>query len=364
MILGHEYVILSEVPGFFKLHEDGYYKFTESYFINSEEEDFTKELLDKLSVKGIVKKESQLVYLSTHKWIDIFVKSLNQKCLELRLNIRCDFIEKKGLKGLTFSLIDQSDQYSKIIDINFNPDNIESTEGTINFCVLRTTKFNIFWLDLLNDTNILRYFASYVKGEVESLIFSDRIKFDFFDGIDKLDYTTIFNSTIPDFYKEEGYNVKTISSSYGQLTKKFLRNDNFDCYELHSHGNVVSLVISIQNSIHFFSFKGDRVVKDDNFTEITSKLKEKLLKKVEEYNEILLFNKIKVLNTTQSTLKLFLIAFGLIGAPINVIVTGIHEFHNKVITYLLGIGSLLIVIFLFIFILVPAIKVSKFNWKL
>jgi hypothetical protein len=121
--------------------------------------------------------------------------------------------------------------------------------------------------------------------------------------------------------------------------------------------------------IMFFQFRNGTLVYLENALGELDVLKRTLIKKISQYRQLSLFNKHKIIDNTRRLLQMIT----LIITPINLLIlfgstTGIEQldkFTKNI--WVIGVTAALLVLVLIgivWLVVIPAYKISKFNWKL
>lgn len=180
MFLGSEYELLSYISNKYKRHEDGYLRFSEEHFLQSFSDKGSLLYLKILENKGLVTKSSGLIIVNTFSWAELFCNELNNALKEIDRSIDCKY-------NSTLDKVEiLENNISKVFFVlKFNEDEVYKKGNIINMYFTNTFDNDIFWLNILNDSNLVYMLYSFIKNEMSSFNYKHRKTFSFLKGLRK-----------------------------------------------------------------------------------------------------------------------------------------------------------------------------------
>ncbi|MDA1935455.1 hypothetical protein COM77_23300 [Bacillus cereus] len=358
MLLGRKYEILSQIPDFFTVH-------------NNNEIIFKKDLLDEhfevtdiptflsLQNDGIISEKNDYIYIDLVKWIDLFIHELQKTIDSLGFSFICKFDSSNHNPKLIFHAKD-TDSPIKEFSCKFAQDEDDS-QNVIYLCYPSSFDFSLFWLDLVNDINLARMFCQYLNGEFEYLRYDKRIKLDFTDILDSKDIFQL-NRSIKEYFIEREFKITTASEELHQKSKNFICKDGFEIYEVNIDNTQIA-VIKVDKQIIFLAFFNNTLYYPPSIIQKLNNLREIIEKKVNQYSQILLFNKIKLIDSNNKISRIIFQIITYFGIIINVLLAfyNLDYWWLKIPSATIAFIALIALVF---WIILPAFKINKFNWKL
>ncbi|EJQ89405.1 hypothetical protein ACQVWH_19080 [Bacillus toyonensis] len=360
MLLGHEYEILSRIPEHFTLHNSNYFIFNQKKLtdeFHSTEIDSLMSLTD----QGILSKKSDLIYIDINNWIDLFIKELEKTMTNLGYSFICKYNKDESLIQFQSK---ESEDISKEFQLNFNPnaEEVYNLNNVIHFCIPMSFEFSLFWLDLINNHNILIMFCEFLNNEFERFQYDKKIRFNFFDGLELGDINHIYHKSISSYFTKKQFNKNIISEELNQKIKMFISKEDYEAYQITINKSNIA-VVKLKNEIIFFSFLEDKLYYSQETLQELENLKELLLNKVSEYNQIMLINRTKLIDSKHKSSIIIFNIFSYLAISLNFFIytLNLNNQYLKFATATISIISLLAIIW---WIIIPVIKISRFSWEI
>ncbi|KKC46949.1 hypothetical protein VE23_07045 [Paenibacillus sp. D9] len=296
-------------------------------------------------------------------WVEAFMDEITRKIKDFGVILRCIFDINKS--KIDFFI---KDEKIKSYDVNFECNKESVADDVINFVRLPRFDFYIFWYDLLNENSLLELFIGQIKGEITKIRYTKREKFSFLDGIDKTDLSEIFEISIKKYFESNKKTINGVSQEVGLMIKKQLLTDNFEAYSV-DFDDFDLLVIKEEKYVSFFCIMDEEFIEYPVSNTELSILRRELIKKFELYNKLNRFNKNKITDNISKTIQIA----SLILTPINLFLLYciskkiewvVQIVDNRYIYYALGGILAFISIGVVVWVIIPAIYLARFNWKI
>lgn len=366
MLLGSEYELLSYISSVYNRHRDGYLRFSEEDFRGRFPDKESQVYLRRLESKELVVFRDGFILVDSIKWSEFFSCKLNESLNNIDESLFCKFN-----KELDIIEIFQDENMKISLTLRYNENEHDKVKDVVSMHFLTDSDNDLFWLDLLNDTNLINMLYSYIIKEISSLNYKHRLMFSFFEGLEEEYISEIFNKSIKDYFIQGGGKTESLSSETIQILRKYMRKDNPNAYQICLRG--INLIISKnERSIEFYVLNGDKLVYPIEISREIDKLQEKLLNKVSEYRKLTLFVKNKVVENSTKLITLVSVILSPLSVVLCILTTLGVKFlsglgNNVYNVYIVGgSGILLVILYILIFklIYIPAIRLSKFSWQI
>jgi hypothetical protein len=358
MLLGYEFQLLSMIAQEYQVHKDGFYRLNVADVLKRFPGD--EKNLSKLQFHGLLTKNDDLILIDCSKWIELFIEKLNKSFLLNFPHYSCSYNDKK-------EIVFSRDSKEVKFKIKLNDDKKYDDNNSIYLCYCKTFDTYLFWLDLLNDINLLTMFISYIENELLHLKFLDIYKFDFFQDIQKGLQRQVFESII-NYFKNKGYRENKKNKEALYIVHKLISSDEMVFFQF-NFAELDLIIVEDKNSIKFFPFINGNLEYTENLIKELKTL-EKILKwKVDLYWNLFMLNQNKVTSNLKNILSIS-----------TIFVTGINSLIlyaiSKQWTSVIGLTSssyliisamilqLLVLIGTFWWIALPSIRISIFGWKI
>lgn len=223
----------------------------------------------------------------------------------------------------------------------------------------------VFWLDLLNDKDLIRMFCAYINNEINRLNNDKRKTFAFFDGLKDEYISHIYHISIKEYFTDGKFEAHDASEISRAKVKKLLRKNDFEAYEININNKNV-IIVKNERKLEFFCFCNDLFEYDEQVITEINALHDKLLKIVSKYRSLMLFNEIKVIENIQKGLGLISLFLGPIMIVINgLIALGFTQIEElaKSLSALVFLGVVLLIanIYIFVSVCIPVFKIGHFD---
>lgn len=363
MLMKYEYELLSYIAtkGLKKVNNDLAVSIKR---VNSDLDEDIQGYLDNLKLKGFITLEKDTITIKSEEWIKYFIEKLNDRFNANNLKIVSSFNKEEFYIGF------KSNGTLKKFNLALNENDILSNndnEEIIFMCKPNLYEDRIFWLDLLNNINLLMMFNSYLLDEISNMNKEVYRKIDVFDGINEAYINEIFDNSIKGYFQEKKRTIIEFDRDYAIIIKKIFRNENIRFYGV-KFDNEVLLVLKRSKEIIFLTIKDNDVVYSNVINSEIDYLNNKIQNKMSEYRKLLMF---KENNVVDSSIKLIsnlaaaFVPFTMIVNILGMLNLNISNFKNyKWLLFIAMIILSFIQIGIIRLIYIPAIKMSRFKWKL
>lgn len=325
----------------------------------------TEIYLDYLKQNNVITIGEEIITIKCEKWAEIFLDKLKEVLGNNGLAIDCHFNQMEcNVEFITNGSIKNFNLIFKQSDIEkYNYEN-----NCIFMCMPNYYEQRLFWLDLLNDINVLLMFNAYISNEISNINKDKYRKIVEFDGISDSYISEIYMNSIKEYFKD--YRKKSIIEfpyNYSYIIKKIMASEVESYYGV-DFGDEILLVIKRNREITFLTIKDEDLVYSEKINQEINQLSDRILKKVSEYRKLAMF---KENNTIDNTLKLISnLAIFFVPATIIINLLGIFNFNVESIKNYKIVLIVIMIILVFIqcgiiyLIYIPAIKLTKFKWKI
>lgn len=318
--------------------------------------------IDKLSLRNIVNLKGNNLTIYVRKWTEFFVAALRVEFHKNKLNVECIF----NSQNQTIEFVVNNSH--KIFKLAFSAELGEDEEDTIFMYMPNIYDCKIFWLDLINDRNMLNIFYCYIINEVNSIQANDCQEINIFEGISELYLSEIFNISIKNYFMEKGNELVDIRLEEKNLIKKIIRKNDINCYAVEINGYKLCLVKD-ERKIKFFTLKNSQIVHVKNIDEQIDSANQLLMIKVSEFRKLVMF---KENNIVDNTVKLATNGTKLF-VPLTLILNIISMLNlldiKKIINYkwMLWLSVIILLtcqLIIIYFVYLPSFRISKFKWDI
>ncbi|GAA0725249.1 hypothetical protein GCM10008905_20270 [Clostridium malenominatum] len=362
MLIQYEYEVLSFAALISTSKVDGNLSFLLSK-LNDELEEDAELYIKKLKINGFIDDKPERITIITNNWIEFFVNLLQNEFDKNNMNVRCKL--DKVSKAIDFNINGSNKKFDLILNEKYKVNNIN--KDCIYMCKVYEYSDEIYWLDLLNDINLLSLFYNYLINEVSHINKSIYMKIDNLEGLATSHVSEIFNNSIKKYFFGKEYTIVELEDSEIKYIKKLMADDNISFYAVKKN-KIVIYIIKKKDAITFLELKDSEVYFSNFVNREISELKEKLDKKISQYRNLVMYKENNVLDTNiKLTTQL-----ATYTAPITMIISilGLLNINiSKLIQYKWILITAIIVLAMiqagiFIFIYVPGYKINRFKWDI
>jgi len=364
MLLGREFIILTQIPSLYMRHEDGRFRFSINNYKTNFTEDESLKYLERLASLSIAKIDREMIEIDSIEWIRFFATKLTRELTMIDDKIKCQLYNKDSLQFLyneesiaTF-ILNFSSKY-KTTDI----------ENIIHFCnPALMDDFFLSWLDLLNDNVLVEHLFQFLQKKYSHFSFKYKKNFNFLDGLDYDYINQIFYNSIPDYFEKRGYKInRQVDTDTSALLRLNYHQSELDSIELIDSHDKSIYAVKHQKSISFISIIDNSIARFKN--EDVDDLEEKLLKKIADFASINLLNNQKLLDLSDKSIKFTWFFITLVNAVLlygnTKGVTAFKEItSSKYVLNGVAIALVILTVFTFYFYTLPAIRLSLFKWRI
>ncbi len=360
MLVNYEYEILSYIISKSTKKSDKvlFVSFNQIKDVDTDINGYLKLLED----NGILSFNNNNIDIFIDKWINLFIELLNKEFNKFKMNVKCSY--SKDISNLKFDI---NGSFKKV-DIIFVKDRDLYENDSIFMCPIGLNIDDIYWMDLINDSNKLQMFYLYLLNEINRINTYSYREINIFEGIEETHISEIFNVSIKKYFKNKKKEINEIDDEIRLITKMALRKNEINCYSV-KFEDVDLVLIKEEKNIKFITIKNGMIVYCSNVDSIIIDIKEKLSKKVSEYRSLIMFRDNKIIENsiklTDGAIKLFFplsIVFSILSLTSLVSVEFIKKY--KYIAYALVFILLLIQGCIIKLLYMPAYKISKFKWDI
>lgn len=322
-----------------------------------------------LDYKNLINLTEDKIIINAESWVNFFIDELERTFSYNGINVVCEkkVIDTDNFKQfhVEFKLNGSSKLFRLIL--NKNGINKQDKEELIFMCTTNAYEDRIYWLELLNDVNLLNMFHSYLINEINYINKFIYRSIDIFDGIDEKHISEIFNVSIKNYFTKKGKEIVDFNKKQAEFIYELVCSENICYYGVNFNCGVL-WVIKNKNKIIFLCIKDRELVYSDIIDGEILLLHKKVVAKVSEYKELIMF---KENNTLDNLIKIiskvsvFFVPTSLIISILGILNLNVINFKNyKLVLIAMIIILILIQILIISFIYVPTIKMSKFKWKI
>lgn len=372
MLIKYEYELLSYIAakGIKKTNGDIVVSFKriEDEIVN----DNLNPYLSFLDVLGIIDLHEDKVVIKTEEWIKLFLDNLSKKFIEIKKNIICNKKEKitSGAKDYYVEFIINGSK--KVFELEFSNlhDAYEKKENKIFMCISNIYDNNIYWLDLINNVNLLNKFHSYLINEISNINKEVYMELDVFQGLDEKYIAEIFNVEIKRYFEDKKYSLRNFDKDEYKIIESFYCKEDIRYYGVELGENEILWVINDDNKIIFISTKEGAITYSQNVESEIAILCEKIIKKISEFKSLIFMKENNILDNTLKIIgqtSIILMPVSLIISIIALMGINIKLFNTEYYIYILwGIIIILSVIQIYLIKIIywPTFKLNKFRWKI
>lgn len=313
-------------------------------------------------------KDKLVVYIE--KWSQFFVDNLIEVFRINNIKISCK-IKKSIINKDTIICIEfNNNKAIKEFLLKFNDDiNNYNKTNVIFMCKPNIYSKDLFWIELINNVNVVRQFHQYLINESNSINRTAYREFNFFDGLDDKYVSEIFNSSIKKYFLKKSLKLKKFDIDECSFIKNMYCKENISLYGFEYNSETL-WVIKDSKKIVFISKNDTGLSYSDDIEKLINDLGNKIEKKICEFNRIMLFKDNGVLDTTLKSIKEITTIF----VPVSLICSLLSFINVKINVKIISLIYKPILVLAIIILLIiqcyllkviywPAFKISKFNWK-
>lgn len=363
MLLGSEFELLSMIAKSYTVYHDGVFRLSK---VNFEEKfpEVPPMTLLRLEALGFLKLSDGQVLVNGNAWARFFVLTLETSLKEIGYFFSCEYVEEE--QQLTVS---DNSKSKKKFHLNFKQEDFDKFQDAINLCYIDTFEFHLFWIDLLNDKNLLQLFAKYVKNEIVRMEYLYRPIFSFFEGLPLEDLSRIYNESIKEYFRQGGFEIQAdMSSELAGRVYNLTAKDAIDAYNVKIYGFDV-VVIKLENRIEFLSFYDKELRYNEAIRNQIGTLRSILEKKVSLYRDLSMVNRHKVISNIKQIVEVVsVLLVALNGTLLYAISNGLKQIAgistNIQVIVAVAIFQLVVSLAIAWWVVIPAIRLSTFNWRI
>lgn len=362
MLIQYEYEVLSFAALTSTSKVDGNLSFLLSK-LNDELGEDTGLYIKKLKINGFIDDKLDRITIITNRWLEFFVNLLQGEFDKNNMNVRCELDNVS--KTIDFNINGSNKKFDLILNEEYKSNNINN--DSIYMCKIYEYDDDIYWLDLLNDINLLSLFYNYLINEINHINKTIYKKIDNLEGLTSSHVSEIFNNSIKKYFLGKQYTIVELEDSEIRYINKLMTDDNISLYAM-KNNKIVICIVKKKDTITFLELKDSKVYFSDFANREISELKEELNKKISQYRNPVMYKENNVLDTTIK-LTTQLVTY---TAPTTMIISilGLLNINiSKLIQYkwILIIAIIVLAIIqvgIFIFIYVPGYKINRFKWDI
>ncbi|WP_332834023.1 hypothetical protein [Clostridium perfringens] len=364
MLVNYEYEILSSIV------VEGFRKITSGNYVvarNSIDEELLNDEIDKyleaLELKGLVELEDKKIIILIENWIDLFILNLKKSFNRIGAELECEKEKKDGQFYVSLKLNGNSKRFMLAFDKNFKEE-----KDIIKMCNYSISDNNIYWLELINNINLLQIFYSYVISEINNINKDTYKELKIFDGLDDKYIVEIYNVSIKNYLKKK-YKVVYMDKEKNSVLNEIIVKENMDYYGF-SLGNEELWVIKSNKKIKFISIKNNQLINSLEVEKLVNEIEEKIAKKISSFNSLVLLKENNILNNNVNLMGKGTILLMPVTTAFSLI--ALLDSNNslkaiKASKWGLYISIILLIILQFIVFKVifwPAFKINNFKWAI
>lgn len=359
MLIQYEYEVLSFAALLSTSKVDGNLSFLLSK-LNYELGENTELYIKKLKINGFIDDKQERITILTNRWMEFFVDLLQDEFEKNDMTVRCEL--DKELRIINFNVNGSIKKFNLILNEEYNAD-------SDYICMYKVSEYGdcLYWLDLLNDINLLSLFYNYLINEISYINKTIYKKIDNLEGLTSSHVSEIFNSSIKKYFFRKEYTIAELDDSQIKYIKKLIIEDNMSFYAVKKN-EVIICIVKKKDIIIFLELKDSKVYFSEFANREISELKEKLDKKVSEYRSLVMYKENNVLDTTiKLTTQLITytapstLIISILGL-LNVNISKLMQYKWILIIAIVILAVIQVGIFIFIYI--PGYKVNRFKWDI
>jgi len=366
MLLGSEYEIMTKIAMNYTWHSTtGTFQFSENDYKLKFPEDHNLFYLQKLIIKGYAKygKSNQIIVDSV-LWINEFISLLQKEIIFKGYDYNLTYNLKENI-----IVIKLKDKEMYKFHVNFKSE-LSNYDNIISFVYIPTLESYIFWIDILNDPIMLDMFLAFLDKQLKSFNFKIKLSFSFFDNLDRSFISEIFNESIQNYFQDGGFTKNRLTDEQLQWIVKYYLKEDIEAYNF-KKDNIDIIICKLEERIDFLSFNElGAIYYTSSVYEEFEKLEKKLKMKVSSFRHVNMHVNNKSADAGRKITQTMVIILTAINALIMYGVSylkiiWIEEIFHSVIFY---VSVVLLLIFLvigyIIWLIIPNIRLFRFNWKL
>lgn len=331
-----------------------------------EDIDYNLQLLES---KGLIQLEEDKIIINSDEWVEFFLNRLTSNFVSNNMNVACEKVSEEKDNHKYFEMkftINGSEKAFKLV-IDKNAVNCEKNEDLIFMCSPNSYEDRIYWIELLNNVNLLNIFYSYLASEINCINKEKYRNMDMFSGLDDKYVNLIFESSIKNYFKRNKKEIVNFNPEESKVIEKFINSDDL-CYYGVKFEDMTLWVIRNKKKIGFLTIKDKELVYSKDVENELNFLQEKISKKVSEFYKLSMFkeynvldNSLKIIGQVSTLFVPTTIIINILGfLNINISTFQGYKYALYVTVVILAIVQILIGYFVYI----PSIKISKFNWSI
>ncbi|WP_207722131.1 hypothetical protein [Clostridium intestinale] len=362
MLIQYEYEVLSFAAFISNSKVDGNLSFLLSK-LNDELEEDTELYIKKLIINGFIDKKQERITINTNIWMSFFASLLQDEFDKNKMNVQCHL--DKVSKSIYFNINGSNKKFNLILNEDYKVNNVG--KDCIYMCKTYEYGHDIYWLDLVNDINLLSLFYNYLINEISNINRSIYKKIDNLEGLTSSHVSEIFNNSIKKYFLRGKYTIFELKDSEIKYIKKLMIEDDISFYAVKKN-KIIICIIKKKDIITFLELKDSKVHFSEFANREISELKEKLDKKVSQYRNLVMYKENNVLDTTiKLTTQLITytaptaLIISMLGL-LNVNISKVMQYKWILIVAIIVLAIIQVGIFIFIY--VPGYKINRFKWDI
>lgn len=362
MLIQYEYEILSFAALISTRKTDGNLSFLLSNLNKELDEDISL-YIGKLKESGLLDSKSERITIITKKWVNVFLDKLQKQFDMNSLEVSCEFDSKD--KCIFFFINGNRKKFNIILNKEDAENN--TCKNSIYMCKIDSYSNAIYWLELLNDINLLYLFYGYLLNESDYINKSVYQRINNLEGLTSSHISEIFNIAIKKYFSKINYRTVDLNIEEVNTINKIMADDNISYYSVSKNSSKLC-IIKKRDQIIFLELKDSRAYYSDTVNSDINVLKEKIYKKVSQYRGLIMYKDNNVLDTTiklttqivtyTAPITLIISILGLL----NINISSLIQYKWLLVIAIIALAGIQILIFIFIYL--PGYKINRFKWDI
>ncbi|GAA0179456.1 hypothetical protein SH2C18_23210 [Clostridium sediminicola] len=368
MLIKYEYELLSFIAskGINKLNGDIVINLSR---INDDIDEDMDSYFQILDYKTLITLTANKIIINAESWIDFFINNLKKIFTYNNLDVQCEKEIKYKGHNKQFYVELKLNGSSKLFRLVLDKNEIDNKyqEDLIFMCTPNAYEDRLYWLELLNNINLLKMFYSYLKKEITSVNKLIYRNIDIFEGIDEKHVSEIFNVSIKNYFINKSKEIIDFNKKQAEIIYKLICSDNLCYYGIKFNCGDL-WIIKNKNKILFLCINDNELVYSDIIDKEINTLHKRVLDKVSEYKELTMFKENNTLDNLMkiiSKVTVFFVPTALVVNILSILKLNVMNLKNYkpiliiiivILTFIQGIIIKLVYI--------PTIKMSNFKWDI
>ena len=330
------------------------------------------EYLQYLELNGIIEYKEDKINILIENWVEFFVKKINEIFYINHMDVLCKKKIEVGKLTKEFFIEFFISGTSKKFKLIFNNCDAEEyfDDNLIFMNIPAISSQEIFWIDLINNINLLNQFFSYLKNEATYINKNAYREINIFEGIDDKYINEIFNVSIKKYFKKKKHTIRNFDKDECYNIEKLLIDDKLLYYGVQFQ-ECTLWVIKKDKKIKFITIKNNDIIYSKEIEKEIDILQDKLIKKISEFNSLILYKENNILDSVLKTIG----KISTICVPISLIISLlafininiVMLINNRIMNILVFVSIIILAalqIYLLVVIILPVFKLSKFSWRI